>query len=76
VLVGSYIKSLGPHRFTHHLCLDPAETRLETGPGQRPSAGLFSVALVVGLPRLAVSQSAALRCSDFPLAPLRRPATA
>jgi hypothetical protein len=33
-----------------------------------PSAGLFSVALVVGSPRLAVSQFVALRCSDFPLA--------
>jgi hypothetical protein len=46
-----------PHRFTHHLIRDRS----------LPSAGLFSVALVVGLPRLAVSQSAALRCSDFPL---------
>ena len=42
---------------------------------RRPSAGLFSVALVVGSPRLAVSQFAALRCSDFPLALLREPAT-
>ncbi len=33
-----------------------------------PSAGLLSVALVVGSPRLAVSQFVALRCSDFPLA--------
>lgn len=31
------------------------------------SAGLFSVALVVGSPRLVVSQLVALRCSDFPL---------
>jgi len=31
--------------------------------------GLFSVALSVGLPRLAVSQHPALRSPDFPLAP-------
>src|SRR5215471_5484771 len=40
-----------------------------------PSAGLFSVALVVGSPRLAVNQSTALWCSDFPLVPVdSRPA--
>src|SRR6266581_4497338 len=50
-----------PHRFTL--------TALAHG-------GLFSVALSVGSPPLAVSQHPALRSPDFPPAALPRPATA
>ena len=63
VLVGSYIKALQPLPFHPSPVLG-----IERLPDAKPSAGLFSVALVVGSPRPAVSRSAALRCSDFPLA--------
>ena len=53
--------ALLPHRFTL------ASLTLRLGIG-----GLFSVALSVALPRLAVSQPAARRSSDFP--PASRPA--
>lgn len=49
MLVGSYIKPLAAPPFHPSPVLS-----------KEPSAGLFSVALVVGLPRLAVSQSVAL----------------
>src|SRR5262249_58587657 len=59
-----------PHRFTHHLCSPSTGWRqrsLPPPPHQpvevEPSAGLFSVAPVVGSPRLAVNQAAALWCS-------------
>src|SRR5438067_11553681 len=51
--------ALLPHRFT-----------LATGAFRLRFGGLFSVALSVALPRLAVSQPAARRSSDFP--PLRQ----
>ena len=53
-----------PHRFT-----------LTANPASRTRGGLFSVALSVGLLRLAVSQHRSLWSPDFPPVLLPRPAT-